>query len=62
VTRDVLARVLAAMLATDRLRRGTVTSLEVLHDPNCPRPRGGVCTCVEPELLLDGRPVVVPWG
>ncbi len=47
---------LADVLA--RLRPGTVTELRHWHEPDCPRPRGGACTCVAVDV--EAIPFVDP--
>ena len=36
------------------LASGTITIADVVHEPDCRRPRGGPCTCL-PDVVLK------PW-
>jgi hypothetical protein len=41
-----------------RIKPGTVTELRHWHEPDCPRPRGGACTCsaVDVEIMEHRDP------
>jgi hypothetical protein len=36
-----------------QLRRGTFTEVRVWHRHDCPRPRGGLCTCKPYEIDVE---------
>jgi hypothetical protein len=45
----------AAALAAGVIKPGTVTMVQLWHDPGCPRPQGGRCRC-NPEVRIVGGP------
>jgi hypothetical protein len=53
-----LARLLA-LYAAGNLRGGQVYRVQVAHDDDCPRLRGGDCTC-KPDIYLGGKKIEVP--
>jgi hypothetical protein len=51
---NYLIRVLEA---AQNARPGTVSVMQIAHEPDCPRPRGGVCTCRDDQINVEVRPL-----
>jgi hypothetical protein len=39
------------------LKPGTLTRARVWHEPDCPRPSGGPCTCKPHQIRVDLVPI-----